>query len=101
MADNCYCSVTFKTGEELDKALLNAKTACDESAKAVAAKESIENMSLVGVLLPSGATPSVTKTVENGVVTLTFGLVPSGDNTETWTFELENGSIVTKEIVVK
>lgn len=74
--ENCYCSVIFQTGEELDEALLQAKTACNEATRAVEARTAIENMGVVGVELPAGSTPTVTKSVEDGAVKLTFGLVP-------------------------
>lgn len=82
MADNCYCSVQFKTGEELDEALLKAKTACDEAEKAVAAKEAIVNMEVCCCDIPAGSDPTVEKTVgEDGRVTLTFGLpAKNGDD---------------------
>ena len=37
MADNKYCSVRFRTGQELDEALAAALCACDDAAKAEAA----------------------------------------------------------------
>lgn len=75
MAENCYCSVTFKTGEELDEALLKAKTACDEAEKAILAKEAIENMEVCTCEVPPGSEPTVEKGVsETGCVKLTFGI---------------------------
>lgn len=79
--ENCYCSVQFQTGEELDEALLKAKTACDEADRAVAAREAIENMEVAVVSLAEGEAPTVEKTVENGVVKLTFGFAPASATT--------------------
>ena len=104
MADNCYCSVQFKTGEELDEALLKAKTACDEADKAVAARKAIENMGVQSYQLPPGSDPRVEKIVsEDGAVTISFGIPTAAEidiTTETWTFTLEDGSTVTKVVYV-
>lgn len=84
MAENCYCSVTFKTGEELDEALLKAKTACDEAEKAILAKEAIENMEVCTCEVPPGSEPTVEKGVsETGCVKLTFGIPTPKDATVT------------------
>lgn len=74
-----YCSVRFKTGQELDEALSKALCACDDAEKALAAKEAIENMNVTAVTLNPGDLASVVKTVDtSGAVTLTFG-IPTGD----------------------
>ena len=75
MADPCYCSVRFETGEELDEALWKAKNVDENAAKAEEARAAIENMGVAAVGLTAGSDPTVTKTLENGVVKLTFGLV--------------------------
>lgn len=108
--ENCYCSVRFQTGEELDEALFKAITACDEAEKACneaekactaaeeartsatqadEAKAAIENMVVEGVVLEVGEDPTVEKSVEDGVVKLTFGLVPGdkGDKGDAFTYE--------------
>ena len=74
--DNCYCSTVFRTGEELDEALLKAKTACDEAARAEAARTAIENMKVEVFGRDVGDNPTVEKTVEDGIVKLMLGLVP-------------------------
>lgn len=98
--ENCYCSVRFQTGEELDEALSKAIIACDEvdracneaekactaATQAAEAKDAIENMEVEGVVLEVGEAPTVEKSVEDGVVKLTFGLVP-GDKGDPFTYE--------------
>ena len=76
MADPCYCSVRFETGEELDEALWKAKNVDAYAQRAEEAKEAIENMGVAAVSLPNGSEPTVTKTEENGTVKLTFGMPP-------------------------
>lgn len=94
--ENCYCSVRFQTGEELDEALFKAITACDEAEKACnaatqadEAKTAIENMVVEGVVLEVGEDPTVEKSVEDGVVKLTFGIAPSekGDKGDAFTYD--------------
>ena len=42
MADDKYCSVRFKTGQELDEALAAALTACDEAERATSCADRAE-----------------------------------------------------------
>ena len=58
-----------------DRYMSSAGMAADD---AISAKESIENMEVAASTLPAGADASVEKTVDGGVVKLTFGL-PRGD----------------------
>lgn len=71
-----YCSVRFKTGQELDEALAAALCSCDDANRAEAARKAIEDMTVAAVELSEGEEPTVEKAEANGVVKLTFGLPP-------------------------
>ena len=89
MAENKYCSTKFKRGEDLDAALDAALRAGNNALRAETARKAIEDMEVAFVTLAEGEAPTVEKTEENGVVKLTFGLVPGakgdpGEVPEEW-----------------
>lgn len=67
-----------QTGQDAQKAEQDALAAQTAKEGAEAAQEAIENLGVDANTLESGSPATVQKTVENGVVKLTFGL-PTGD----------------------
>ena len=78
LPDHTAVASAGQTGQDAQKAEQDALAAQTAKEGAEAAQEAIENLGVDANTLESGSPATVQKTVENGVVKLTFGL-PTGD----------------------